>query len=181
VVLALTVILVAAKLGGELAVRVGQSAVLGELVVGCSGKSHAGRVFRSRLPVDGSVHRHLARIGGARASLRGRLESTVGQMLKVGLPSLLVRPWESSRRSRSLGCRCLAAPRTQRLRACLPGATLWRYQRGYHRPRSKIWTVCNAKARIILGAAVLDDVMGLVVCGRHRDDRRGGSGGSFSS
>ena len=34
VVLALTVILVAAKLGGELAVRVGQSAVLGELVVG---------------------------------------------------------------------------------------------------------------------------------------------------
>ena len=34
VVLALTIILVAARLGGELAVRVGQSAVLGELVVG---------------------------------------------------------------------------------------------------------------------------------------------------
>jgi len=33
VVLALTIILVAAKLGGELAVRVGQSAVLGELLV----------------------------------------------------------------------------------------------------------------------------------------------------
>jgi len=34
VVLALTIILVAAKLGGEVAVRVGQSAVLGELLVG---------------------------------------------------------------------------------------------------------------------------------------------------
>jgi len=34
VALALTLILVAAKLAGELAVRLGQSAVLGELVVG---------------------------------------------------------------------------------------------------------------------------------------------------
>jgi len=45
VVLALTIILVAAKLGGELAVRVGQSAVLGELLVPLARKLASGYLW----------------------------------------------------------------------------------------------------------------------------------------
>ena len=91
VVLALTVILVAAKLGGELAVRVGQSAVLGELVVGVllGNLTLVGYSGLDYLLTDSSVDM-LARIGVLVLLFEVGLESTVGQMLKVGLSSLLV-------------------------------------------------------------------------------------------
>src|SRR5512140_1591333 len=89
--LALVIILIAAKLGGHLAVRLGQPAVLGELVAG---------VLVGNLPLIG-YHAlaplwqlpsldMLARLGVLVLLFEVGLESTVGQMLKVGAPSLLV-------------------------------------------------------------------------------------------
>jgi len=166
VVLALTTILVAAKLGGELAVRVGQSAVLGELLVGVvlGNLSLFGYSGLDHLWTDPTIDM-LARLGVLVLLFEVGLESTVGQMLKVGLSSLLVA---------SLG---VVAPfalgwavgawllpgHSAYLHAFL-GATLCATSVGITaRVLKDLGQLQTREARIILGAAVLDDVMGLVV------------------
>lgn len=91
IALALVIILVVAKLGGDLAVRLGQPAVLGELI---------GGILVGTLPLLGVSDLEwlktdpnldmLARIGVLILLFEVGLESTVGQMLKVGYSSLLV-------------------------------------------------------------------------------------------
>ena len=91
VILALAVILTAAKFAGHLAVRVGQPAVLGELVAGVALGSAdlLGLGWFHAIETDATVE-ILARIGVLILLFEVGLESTVRDMLKVGLPSLLV-------------------------------------------------------------------------------------------
>jgi Kef-type K+ transport system membrane component KefB len=166
VVLALTIILVAAKLGGELAVRLGQPAVLGELAVGVL-LGNLGLVGYSGLDylwADPAIDM-LARLGVLVLLFEVGLESTVGQMLKVGMRSLLVA---------SLGVvtpfalgwavgAWLLPGHSVYVHAFL-GATLCATSVGITaRVLKDLGRLQSREARIILGAAVLDDVMGLVV------------------
>jgi Kef-type K+ transport system membrane component KefB len=166
VVLALTIILVAAKLGGELAVRLGQSAVLGELLVGVllGNLPLVGYAGLDHLWTDPSVDM-LARIGVLVLLFEVGLESTVGQMLKVGLPSLLVAtlgvitPF-----ALGWGVGAWLLPSHSVYVHVFLGATLCATSVGITaRVLKDLGRLQTQEARIILGAAVLDDVMGLVV------------------
>jgi len=91
VALWLFVILLAAKIGGDLAVRIGQPAVLGELVVGVVLGNLAMAGFSGFEPIKTDPFIEMfARIGVLVLLFEVGLESTVGQMLKVGWSSLLV-------------------------------------------------------------------------------------------
>lgn len=166
VALALALILVLAKLGGELAVRLGQPAVLGELVAGVA----LGNVdligIRSfeRFEGDPTLDM-LARLGVILLLFEVGLESTVGQMLKVGLSSLLVAVigvvcpmllgW---------GTAALLVPQAGTLAHLFVGATLAATSVGITaRVLQDLGRSQSKEARIILGAAVIDDVLGLVV------------------
>ena len=91
IVLALAIILAAAKLAGHVAVRMGQPAVLGELLAGVTLGSLdlAGLAWFLVIEADATVE-ILARLGVIILLFEVGLESTVRDMLKVGLPSLLV-------------------------------------------------------------------------------------------
>ena len=166
VVLALTIILAVAKLGGEVAVRLGQSAVLGELLAGVllGNLKLLGFASLDHLWADPAIDM-LARLGVLVLLFEVGLESTVGQMLKVGLPSLLVAtlgvitPF-------ALGF-CVGVwllPGQSVYEHAFLGATLCATSVGITaRVLKDLGRLQTPEARIILGAAVLDDVMGLVV------------------
>src|SRR6266851_5719001 len=91
VLLALAAILAGAKLGGDLAERIGQPAVLGELVVGILlGNLDLVGVSWFRGVAADHIVDVLARLGVVLLLFEVGLESTVGDMLKVGGRSLLV-------------------------------------------------------------------------------------------
>ena len=164
--LALVIVLVVAKLGGELATRLGQPAVLGELLSG---------VVMGNLSLLG-IHAldslwtlpgldMLARLGVLVLLFEVGLESTVGQMLKVGAPSLVVA---------TLGVLAPFGLGFATSSWLLPaqgvyvhlfvGATLCATSVGITaRVFQDLGKLQTPEARIILGAAVIDDVMGLVV------------------
>src|SRR3990172_7868390 len=91
VALWLVVILLAAKFGGDLAARIGQPAVLGELVIGVvlGNLTLAGFSGLEPIKTDAFIDM-FARVGVLVLLFEVGLESTVGQMLKVGLSSLFV-------------------------------------------------------------------------------------------
>ena len=91
VALGLAVILIAAKLAGHVAVRIGQPAVLGELIAGVvlGSADLFGLQWFHAFETDASID-ILARIGVLILLFEVGLESTVRDMLKVGLPSLAV-------------------------------------------------------------------------------------------
>ncbi len=91
VILALAVILVGAKLGGDIATRLRQPAVLGELLAGMllGNLNLAGiRVFD--FIATNEIVDALAKLGVLILLFEVGLESTVPAMMRVGLPSLLV-------------------------------------------------------------------------------------------
>jgi Kef-type K+ transport system membrane component KefB len=166
VILGLAVILLAAKLGGDLAARVGQPEVLGELVAGVVLGNLGLVAIAAFEPIksDATIDM-LARIGVLILLFEVGLESTVRQMRRVGGSSFLVA---------TLG---VAAPfalgwlvgawllpeRSLYVHAFL-GATLCATSVGITaRVLKDLRRSDSDEARIILGAAVIDDVMGLVV------------------
>lgn len=166
VVLALAVILLLAKLGGDLAVRIGQPAVLGELVTGVLlGNVHilGVGVFES-MKADASIDM-LARLGVILLLFEVGLESTVGQMLKVGVTSSavavvgvvcpMVLGW---------GVGIALLPHSSSFVHAFLGATLAATSVGITaRVLQDLGRSQTNEARIVLGAAVIDDVLGLVV------------------
>src|SRR5438067_8433860 len=90
-ILSLALILVAAKAGAHLAVRLGQTAVLGELAAGVllGNLALAGVSGLDYLKTDPSIDL-LSRIGAILLLFQIGLESTVADMVKVGLSSVLV-------------------------------------------------------------------------------------------
>ncbi len=91
VLLEAAVVLVAAKLGGELAARAGQPGVLGELLAGVV----LGNLHLVGLGVPGGIAGEpgtdlLARIGVVLLLFQVGVDSTVGEMARVGFSALLV-------------------------------------------------------------------------------------------
>jgi Kef-type K+ transport system membrane component KefB len=87
----LATILVAAKLGGHVAIRFGQPAVLGELSAGVllGNLSLGGVQTFTALATDPSIDM-LAQLGVILLLFQVGLESTVAEMMRVGLSSILV-------------------------------------------------------------------------------------------
>jgi Kef-type K+ transport system membrane component KefB len=166
VVLALAVILAAAKLAGHLAVSIGQPAVLGELVAGVvlGNVDLGGIAWFASIEADTTVD-ILARLGVVILLFEVGLESTVREMLKVGQVSLLVAllgvvaPF-------ALGWivgAVVLPDRSAYVHAFL-GATLTATSVGITaRVLRDLGRSQTSEARVILGAAVIDDVLGLVI------------------
>jgi Kef-type K+ transport system membrane component KefB len=166
IALGLAVVLLAAMLFGDLAVRVGQPAVLGELIAGVllGNLALVGvpwlEPLKSSAPLD-----LLARLGVVLLLFQVGLESTVAQMLEVGRASLfvavlgVVAPF-------GLGWLVGAwlLPAAGPYVHAFLGATLSATSVGITaRVLSDLGRGKSPEARIILGAAVIDDVLGLVL------------------
>jgi len=166
VALALAVILLAAKLGGDAAVRTGQPAVLGELVVGVV----LGNLALLGLPWLEPIAQEptiimLAELGVLILLFEVGLEATVRDMVKVGLPSLLVAllgvvtPFVLG-----WGVGAWVLPDESVYVHLFLGATLTATSVGITaRVLRDLDKSRTPEARIILGAAVIDDVLGLVI------------------
>jgi len=164
--LSLVVILIAAKLGGDLALRIGQPAVLGELVLGAvvGNLTLVGVSAFAYIKTDQFIDM-LARIGVLLLLFEVGLESTVGQMLKVGLPSLavaclgVVMPF-----TLGWGVGAWLLPEESVYVHLFLGATLTATSVGITaRVLKDLGRSQSNEARIILGAAVIDDILGLVI------------------
>jgi Kef-type K+ transport system membrane component KefB len=166
VVLALAIILAIAKLGGDLAARLGQPLVLGELVAGVVMGNIALTGYTGLEPfkTDPAIDL-LAGIGVLVLLFEVGLESTVGQMLKVGSSALLVA---------TLGVAAPFAlgwmvgvwflPEASSYVHAFLGATLCATSVGITaRVLQDLGRSQSNEARVILGAAVIDDVLGLII------------------
>jgi Kef-type K+ transport system membrane component KefB len=161
--LALALILLVAKVGGDLAMRVGQPAVLGELVAGIV-LGNLPIPFLVQLKSDPMVDA-LGKIGALILLFEVGLESTVAEMLRVGWSSLLVAtvgvvaPF-----ALGLGVSRWLLPGASPYVHAFLGATLCATSVGITaRVFKDLGKLRTIEARIVLGAAVIDDVLGLLV------------------
>jgi Kef-type K+ transport system membrane component KefB len=166
VLYALIIILLAAKLGGDLMERWGQPAVLGELIFGV----FLGNAYLLGIPWFEMLKGHeavtvMAEIGVIILLFEVGLESSVSDMLKVGVSSLLVAvlgivaPF-------FLGWAVAAwfLPGDPVYVHVFIGATLTATSVGITaRVLKDMGRLQQKESRIILGAAVIDDILGLVI------------------
>jgi Kef-type K+ transport system membrane component KefB len=166
VILALALILIGAKLGGHLASLVKQPPVLGELIVGVIA-GNLGLVgfgyfefIRENAIIDA-----LASLGVLILLFEVGLESTVGDMMKVGVSSLLVAVLGvAAPFALGWGVGALLLPDHSAYVHAFLGATLTATSVGITaRVLKDLGRSTSAEAKIILGAAVIDDVLGLVI------------------
>ncbi|HTK43593.1 MAG TPA: cation:proton antiporter [Gemmatimonadales bacterium] len=166
VALALAIILAGAKLGGHLAERIGQPAVLGELLVGIVlGNLHLVGIENFEPLKANTTLDALARLGVILLLFEVGLESTVGDMLQVGARSLavavlgVVAPWVLGW---AVGVFML--PQHSVYAHVFLGAILTATSVGITaRVLRDLGRAQAPEARIILGAAVIDDILGLVI------------------
>jgi len=166
VLLALIVALVGSKLGGEVFVRFGQPAVLGELVVGMVVGNlaligvHGLEYIRHDEPIE-----ILSEIGIILLLFQVGLESDLNKMIRVGTSSLIVATigvivpfllgWIVA---------ALFLPNESIYVHLFVGATLCATSVGITaRVFRDLGKLQATEARIVLGAAVVDDVQGLVI------------------
>lgn len=182
VLLAISIILLAAKAGGDLMVRIRQPAVLGELLIGVVlgnlvlfgfdgleflrlAAPHPDSPDAPASSVTATVLDMLARIGVILLLFEVGLESNLREMKKVGLSSLLVAllgvvapmtlGW--------LASRWLLPDQSWHVHIFI-GATLCATSVGITaRVLKDLGKTDTAEAKIVLGAAVIDDVLGLIV------------------
>ncbi len=166
VLLALLVALVGAKLGGELFVRIGQPAVLGELVLGIlvgnlvlfgyDGLSFIGK--------DTSVET-LAELGVILLLFQVGLESDLGQTMRVGVSAALVAALGViAPMFLGWGAATLMMPQASIYAHLFVGATLCATSIAITaRVLRDLGKTQTSEGRIILGAAVVDDVLGLII------------------
>lgn len=168
--LLLAAMLIAAKLLGELAERFGQPAVLGELIAGILlGGSVLGVV-----PTEGSgaeIIHLLAELGVVLLLFEIGLETDLKEMFRVGTASLSVAAvgvilpfvfgfayWAYVPHAATGGATDLTTA------AIFVGATLTATSVGITaRVLSDLGQMHTEEAKIIIGAAVIDDVLGLVI------------------
>jgi Kef-type K+ transport system membrane component KefB len=166
----LAAMLIAAKLLGELAERMGQPAVLGELVAGVLlGGSLLG-VVPSEGPAADVVH-VFAELGVVLLLFEIGLETDLREMFRVGTASLSVASvgvvlpfvfgfayWAYLPHAAHNGATDLTTA------AIFVGATLTATSVGITaRVLSDLGQMNSPEARIIIGAAVIDDVLGLMI------------------
>ena len=167
--LVLAAILVAAKLFGELAERIGQPAVLGELLAGVLlGASVLGVVPAGG--VEAQLIHVLAELGVLLLLFEIGLETDLREMFRVGPAALAVAVvgialpfafgylfWRYAPHAASGSGDLVTA-------AVFIGATLTATSVGITaRVLSDLDRMNTPEARIIIGAAVIDDVLGLVI------------------
>lgn len=166
VLLELIVILLAAKLGGDLFERFRQPAVLGELVLGMiiGNLTLVGfdsfELFKQDVTLE-----ILAEIGVIILLFEVGLESTVKEMMKVGLASFMVAVFGVvAPFFLGWGVGVLFLPEESTLVHVFIGATLTATSVGITaRVLKDIGKIDSREAKIILGAAVIDDILGLVI------------------
>lgn len=166
VLVGLAAMLIVAKLGGELFERIGQPAVLGELIGGIiiGNLVLFGFTAAEPLKTDGVIAA-IAEIGVIILLFEVGLESNLKEMMEVGWSSLLVAVlgvvapfflgW---------GVSAYLIPDESRLAHIFIGATLCATSVGITaRVFKDLGRLGTREARIILGAAVIDDVLGLMI------------------
>jgi len=162
----IAVMLVIAKLGSELFERMGQPAVLGELLAGIvlGNLVIFGFTAAEPLKTNGTIAA-LAEIGVIILLFEVGLESDLKEMVEVGWSSLLVAVvgivapfllgW---------GVSAYFIPEEATLAHVFIGATLCATSVGITaRVFKDLGKLTTREARIILGAAVIDDVLGLLI------------------
>ena len=164
-ILALALVFAAAKLGGEVAERLRQPAVLGELLAGVllGNLDLVGVGWFRGLTTDQALN-GLAEVGVVLLLFEVGLESTIGEMKRVGRRAFWVAvlgvftPWMLG-----YGVGVLFLPSESRYAHLFLGAILTATSVGITaRVLRDLGRSQTAEARIILGAAVIDDVLGLV-------------------
>src|SRR5918994_1917122 len=167
--LVLAVMLIAAKLLGELAERFGQPAVLGELIAGVL----LGGSVLAVIPVEGTgaeIIHVLAELGVVLLLFEIGLETDLREMFRVGTASLSVAAvgvvlpfalgfayWAYLPHAASSGTALPTA-------AIFVGETLTATSVGITaRVLSDLGQMNSEEAKIIIGAAIIDDVLGLVI------------------
>jgi len=161
-----TVMLVSAKVGGELFERLGQPSVLGELLAGIvlGNLVIFGYSGAERLKTDVTIVA-LAELGVIILLFEVGLESDLKEMIEVGSSSLVVAVlgvvapfllgWAVS---------SYFIPEEAKLGHVFIGATLCATSVGITaRVFKDLGKLTTREARIILGAAVIDDVLGLLI------------------
>ena len=166
VLLGLAIILAGAKLGGEVFERIGQPAVLGELIVGIifGNLTLVGYGGFEFLSTNVGIE-ILAQIGVILLLFEVGLESNVQEMLSVGASSFLVAilgiiapfllGW---------GVSAWLLPQEETLVHAFIGATLCATSVGITaRVLTDLGKIQARESKIVLGAAVIDDILGLII------------------
>ena len=156
--LGLVLVWLAAKLAGEGMERIGQTAVLGELLAGVIiGPGVLGLVHESE-----ALHA-LAELGVLVLLFEVGLESDVHDLLRAGLQATLVAlvgvgvPF-------AVGYGVMHALGYEGLVAVFVGATLTATSVGITaRVLADLGRLHDAAAKVVLGAAVVDDILGLII------------------
>jgi Kef-type K+ transport system membrane component KefB len=156
----LAFILLAAKLAGEAAQRMGQSSVLGELAAG----TLIGPFALGLIHADAFTHT-LMELGVIFLLFETGMETNLKQLLKVGGQSVAVAgvgvllPF-------GLGFGMGAVLGLPTMASLMIGATLTATSIGITaRTLHDLGEMDSAEGRIVIGAAVLDDVLGLMLLG----------------
>ncbi|OFV94173.1 MAG: sodium:proton exchanger [Acidobacteria bacterium RIFCSPLOWO2_12_FULL_65_11] len=165
-VLSLAIILIVAKLAGHVAVRFGQPSVLGELLAGViiGNLTLVGFTGLEHLRSDEGIEL-LAELGVILLLFQVGVESTVGQMLKVGLSSFLVGTLGvAGPFVLGWGVGAWLLPGESVYAHIFLGATLTATSVGITaRVLKDLGQSHSGEAHVILGAAVIDDVLGLLI------------------
>lgn len=166
VLLSLPIMLIAAKLGGDWFERIKQPAVLGELICGVvlGNLSLFGFHSLDYLKTD-EIISVLAQLGVILLLFEVGLGSNIEQMLEVGASSFLVALFGViAPMLLGWGVGAVFLPQAPKVVHLFLGATLSATSVGITaRVLKDLGKTDTKEARIILGAAVIDDVMGLVI------------------
>lgn len=175
--IALALIFIFSKVFGELAERIKQPSVLGELVAGVILGGSVLALVPSTPGVAGYDTFHLlAEVGVAILLFEIGLETDLKDLLKVGISSALVAVvgvvvpfalgFASVLAFEEFGLMGDIDPSMMVLIAITAGATLTATSVGITaRVLSDMNRLQTGEARIVLGAAVIDDVLGLIILG----------------
>jgi Kef-type K+ transport system membrane component KefB len=166
VLVGVALMLLVAKLGGEVCERFKQPAVLGELLGGIllGNLALVGLNFAAALKQNATIGA-LAELGVIVLLFEVGLGSSMGEMLAVGRAALLVAA-AGTCASFLLGWAAAAyfLPNAPRLAHLFIGASLCATSVGITaRVLRDLGRLQTREARVILGAAVVDDVLGLVI------------------
>jgi Kef-type K+ transport system membrane component KefB len=161
--LAIALILTVAKVGGDLAVRLRQSAVLGELFAGIV-LGNLPLPFLVELRTDPSIDM-LARLGVLLLLFQVGLESTVGEVAKVGAASAVVALLGTlGTLAAGWAAATLVLPESGHLLRLLLAAALTATSVGISaRVLREAGAARRREGHTILAASVIDDILGLVV------------------
>lgn len=166
ILLQLIVILLVAKLGGDVFERFGQPAVLGELILGMLiGNLHLIGIYVLEPFKHDITLEVLAELGVIILLFEVGLESSVREMIRVGWASFMVAVFGViTPFFLGWGVGYLFLPEESVYVHIFIGATLTATSVGITaRVLQELGKVKTREAKIILGAAVIDDILGLVI------------------